>query len=60
MTCDYWQALNADAYFAVTIHWIEGIESGEWVLESAIAGFVRLNTRHTGATLGNALFRVLD
>jgi hypothetical protein len=37
LTCDAWQALNADVYFAVTGHWIE--EAGEWVKRSALFGF---------------------
>jgi len=28
LTCDAWQASNADAYFAVTGHWIEEVHNG--------------------------------
>lgn len=60
MTCDAWQASNADAYFAVTGHWIEECKPGNWALQSSILGFVQLNTTHNGAKLGQALFKICE
>ena len=59
LTCDAWQALNIDSYFAVTGHWIEESVAGVWTLESALLGFVRLNNSHHGVRLGQALYKVV-
>jgi hypothetical protein len=60
LTCDAWQASNADGYFAVTGHWIEEATPGLWTLESALFGFTKLNNAHNGRRLGGALFRIVD
>ena len=50
LTCDAWQASNADAYFAVTGHWIEAdTDSPErWVEREALFGFTQMKTAHNG------------
>ncbi|KZT24065.1 hypothetical protein NEOLEDRAFT_1025667, partial [Neolentinus lepideus HHB14362 ss-1] len=48
LTCDAWQASNIDAYFAVTAHWIQEQEPTRWAIETALIGFVRMNTSHDG------------
>ena len=58
LTCDAWQASNADGYFAVTGHWIEELPSGKWVLEHALFGFTQMNTAHDGVRLGQALYKI--
>jgi len=60
LTCDAWQANNADAYFAVTGHWVEECAPREWTVEQALLGFAQMNTAHNGAHLGQALYRVCD
>ena len=60
LTCDVWQASNANAYFAVTCHWIEERVPGKWTIEQAIVGFVQMNTAHNGARLGQALYKVCN
>ena len=60
LTCDAWQASNANAYFAVTSHWIEEATPGEWTVEQALLGFVQMNTAHNGARLGQALYKVCN
>jgi hypothetical protein len=60
LTCDAWQASNANAYFAVTGHWIEERAPGEWTIEQALLGFVQMNTAHNGARLGQALYKVCN
>ena len=60
ITCDAWQASNADSYFAVTGHWIEEHAPGEWALEHALLGFAQMNCSHSGTRLGQTLFRVLS
>ncbi|KIJ37933.1 hypothetical protein M422DRAFT_50239 [Sphaerobolus stellatus SS14] len=57
-TCHAWQASNADAYFAVTAHWIE-IAPLKWELQAAIIGFTRMNYSHHGVRLGQALFKII-
>ena len=59
LTCDAWQASNADAYFAVTGSWVEEI-NGQWGLHTALLGFTRLNNAHNGARLGQALFKIVS
>ena len=63
LTCDAWQAENADGYFAVTGHWVEQEprDSGartEWTVKSSLFGFVRMNCSHDGRRLGHALFKI--
>jgi hypothetical protein len=60
LTCDTWQASNADAYFAVTGHWIEERAPREWTVEQALLGFVQMNTAHNGVHLGQALYKVCN
>jgi hypothetical protein len=60
LTNDAWEASNADAYFAVTGHWIETQPDGSWKLEHALFGFTRMNTSHNGIRLGQALYKVCD
>ena len=59
LTCDAWQASNADGYFAVTAHWIEEPTSTKWEHQSALIGFTRLNNAHNGVRLGQALFKIV-
>ena len=56
----YWQASNANAYFAVTSHWIEEATPGEWTVKQVLLGFVQMNTAHNGARLGQALYKVCN
>lgn len=59
LTCDAWQASNADTYFAVTGHWIEEeVQPNEWVQQEALFGFTQMNTAHNGDRLGQALYKV--
>ena len=60
LTCDAWQALNTDRYFAVTGHWIEEPSSGIWELHSALSSFVWLNNAHNGKQLGGTLFKIFN
>ena len=60
MTCDAWQAENADAYFAVTGHWIEEQVPGEWREQHALLGFTQMNTAHNGIRLGQSLFKICN
>ncbi|KAG6904879.1 hypothetical protein DXG01_006492 [Tephrocybe rancida] len=57
MTCDAWQAGNADAYYAVTGRWIEEMSPGVWE-KSALFGFTLMNTAHNGKHLDHTLFRI--
>ncbi|KAF8808693.1 hypothetical protein BYT27DRAFT_7096211, partial [Phlegmacium glaucopus] len=56
LTCDAWQASNADGYFTVTSHWIEEPTPAKWELKS----FTRLNNAHNGEWLGQALFKIIE
>ena len=58
LTCDAWQALNVNGYFAVTGSWIESTD-GKWELQMALLGFIQLNSAHNGIRLGQALFKVV-
>lgn len=60
LTKDIWTALNGDSYLTVTGHWIEETNTGSWTLEHALLGFVQLNTKHDGDTIGAAMFKVCD
>ena len=60
LTCNAWQAGNADAYFAVTSHWIEECAPGEWTIEQALFGFIQMNTAHNSVCLGQALYKVCN
>ena len=60
LTCDAWQALNADGYFAVTAHWIEEDRPSNWTLRSALIGFTQLNNAHNGRRLGQALYLIVE
>ena len=60
VTCDAWKAGNADAYFAVTGHWVEEHAPGEWTLEHMLLGFVQMNCSHSGTCLGQMLYTVLN
>ena len=48
LTCDAWQALNADGYFAVMGHWIEECSPRKWTLEHALFGFTWMNIAYNG------------
>lgn len=58
LTCDAWQASNTDGYFAVTGSWIDDAGPGQWVKQTALFGFVRMNSAHNGRRLGKALYKV--
>jgi len=58
LTCDAWQASNADGYFAVTGHWIKECSPGKWTLKHALFGFMWMNTAYNGNWLGQALFKI--
>ena len=60
MTCNAWQAPNADTYFAVTGHWIEEEIPGKWKEQHALLGFTQMNTAHNGTHLGQSLFKISD
>ena len=59
LTCDAWQASNIDSYFAVTGSWVEENTPNVWSIETALLGFVRLNSAHHGICLGQALYKVV-
>lgn len=59
LTCDAWQASNADAYFAVTGHWIEEMPDGTWKDHHALFGFMQLNSAHGGRALARALYKII-
>jgi hypothetical protein len=59
LTCDAWQASNADAYFAVTGHWNEEVSPNNWEHQSALFGFTQMNTAHNGVHLGRALYKIV-
>lgn len=58
MTCDAWQASNADAYFAATGHWVEEVAPGQWEIHCALIGFTRMNTSHSGRRLARVLYEL--
>ncbi|KAJ3011030.1 hypothetical protein NUW54_g2304 [Trametes sanguinea] len=62
LTRTFASASNTDGYFAVTAHWIEEKPeaAGLWQLETALLGFVQLNSAHHGERLGQALFKVVE
>jgi hypothetical protein len=60
ITCDAWQAGNTNGYFAVTSHWIEENDLGQWECQSPLLGFTKVNNAHNGKRLGGALFKILD
>ena len=60
LTCDAWQASNADAYFAITSHWIEEKAPDEWVEHEALFGFTQMNSAHNGVRLGQALYAICN
>ena len=60
LTCNAWQASNADAYFAVTCHWIEEHAPGEWTFEQALIGFIQINIAHNSTRLGQVLYKVCN
>ncbi|KAF8800352.1 hypothetical protein BYT27DRAFT_7018892, partial [Phlegmacium glaucopus] len=60
LTCDAWQASNANGYFAVTGHWIEEVSPNMWKLKHALLGFTQLNMAHNGICLGQALYKICD
>ena len=41
-------------------HWIEERAPAVWTLESALLGFIQMNTAHNGARLGQALYKVCN
>ena len=57
-TCDAWQASNTDGYFAVTASWVEESTPTIWKVDTALIGFVRLNSAHNGKRLAQALSKV--
>jgi len=60
LTCDAWQASNADVYFAITSHWIEEKALDEWVEHEALFGFTQMNSAHNGVRLGQALYVICN
>ncbi|KIK32027.1 hypothetical protein CY34DRAFT_102364, partial [Suillus luteus UH-Slu-Lm8-n1] len=60
ITCDAWQASNTDGYFAVTGHWIEENNPGQWECQNALFRFTKVNNAHNGKRLSGALFKILD
>ena len=60
LTCNAWQASNANAYFAVTGHWIDELPNGDWEMQTALFGFTQMNTSHDGVKLGRALFKIVE
>jgi hypothetical protein len=59
ITCDAWQASNANAYFAVTGHWTEETSPGVWEMRNALLGFTDVNSSHNGLRLGRALYQIV-
>jgi hypothetical protein len=59
LTCDAWQASNADGYFAVTGHWVEETAPTQWEIKTALIGFTHLSNAHNGVRLGHALFKII-
>jgi hypothetical protein len=60
LACDAWQASNADAYFAITGHWIEEPTFGSWEVQSVLFGFTKLRNAHNGKKLGGTLFWIAE
>ena len=60
ITCNVWQASNADSYLAVTEHWIEEHTPGKWALEHMLLRFAQMNCSHSSTHFGQTLFRVLS
>ena len=52
LTCDAWQASNADGYFAIMAYWIEKPTLTKWKLKSVLIGFMWVNNAHSGKWLG--------
>lgn len=59
MICDAWQAGTADAFFAVTGHWLEKMPDRKMEECSALLGFTQINTAHDGVRLGWALYKIV-
>ena len=60
LTCNAWQASNADGYFAVTGHWIEDTSLSIWEMQVALLSFTHLNNSHNGKCLGQVLFKIVQ
>lgn len=58
MTCDAWTSSSGDGFFATTLHIIEEVEPGVWVLRSDLVGFVSIQEAHTGERFGQALYKI--
>ena len=59
LTCNAWQASNADGYFAVTGHWVEESAPTQWEIKSALVGFTKVSNAHNGKRLGQALYKII-
>ena len=60
-TTDVWSNANLASYLALTAHWISLDEAkGRLELRTALIGFHRLKTRHTGQNLAEAILELLD
>ena len=60
LTCDGWQAVNTNVYFAVMAHWVQESMPGQWTVEHVLIGFIQINTPHNGTQLGQALYKTCD
>lgn len=56
-TCDCWLADNDDAYFAITLHFIQEMARNHYELRSELGAFVHLPFSHSGERLGQTLYR---
>ena len=60
LTCDAWQASNANGYFAIIAHWIDEMTPVKWELQTALIGFTYLNNAHNSYHLVHILFKIIQ
>ncbi|CAB4444399.1 unnamed protein product [Rhizophagus irregularis] len=56
ITTDVWTACTNQAYMSVTLHWIDD----EWKMNCILLDLVPLHERHTGATLANTMYTIIN
>ncbi|CAB4377208.1 unnamed protein product [Rhizophagus irregularis] len=56
ITTDVWTACTNQAYMSVTLHWIDD----EWKMYCILLDLVSLYERHTGVTLANTMYTIIN
>ncbi|CAB4496166.1 unnamed protein product [Rhizophagus irregularis] len=56
ITTDVWTACTNQAYMSVTLHWIDD----EWKMYCILLDLVPLHERHTGVTLANTMYTIIN